>query len=152
RAFSMFARVRPVAYGCVVVITVDHRHVWWTVSTKLARVAGVRKRGVVRPALVEAGFELARAGGPGAVVLREATRMVGVVPNAAYRHFRDRDALLATVRDRAIGELARRMADGMGAQTDARLRLRAVGEAYLAFAREEPGLFDTAFAATEHPQ
>jgi AcrR family transcriptional regulator len=31
--------------------------------------------------------------------------------------------------------------------TGARLRLRAVGEAYMAFAREEPGLFDTAFAA-----
>ncbi|HEX3711228.1 MAG TPA: TetR family transcriptional regulator, partial [Trebonia sp.] len=56
-----------------------------------------RPRGAVRDGLVAAGLELARAGGPEAVVLREATRMVGVVPNAAYRHFADRDELLAAV-------------------------------------------------------
>jgi len=107
---------------------------------------------------VQAGLELARSGGPDAVVLREVTRMVGVVPNAAYRHFADRDALLAAVRDEAVKELARRMADGMAevrpgphTPTGARLRLRAVGQAYLQFARTEPGLFDTAFAAPEHP-
>jgi AcrR family transcriptional regulator len=84
--------------------------------------------------------------------------MVGVVPNAAYRHFADRDALLAAVRDEAVRALARRMATGMsqvraGAHTPtgARLRLQAVGKAYLDFARTEPGLFDTAFAATDHP-
>jgi AcrR family transcriptional regulator len=92
-------------------------------------------------------------------VLREMTRMVGVVPNTAYRHFADRDALLAAVRDEAVRELAQRMADGMSqvragphTPTGARLRLRAVGQAYLDFARTEPGLFDTAFAATnDHP-
>jgi AcrR family transcriptional regulator len=118
---------------------------------------GPRPRGAVRSALVEAGLALARAGGPGAVVLREVTRTVGVVPNAAYRHFADREALLAAVRDEAVRELAERMAARMSrvragphTPTGARLRLRAVGEAYLEFARTEPGLFDTAFAATEH--
>jgi AcrR family transcriptional regulator len=84
--------------------------------------------------------------------------MVGVVPNAAYRHFADRDALLAAVRDEALKQLARKMADGMNqvrpgphTPTGAGLRLRAVGMAYLEFARTEPGLFDTAFAATGHP-
>src|ERR687887_1901684 len=119
---------------------------------------GPRARGTVRSALVDAGFELARSGGPDAVVLREVTRMVGVVPNAAYRHFAHRDALLAAVRDEAVRQLARRMADGMsqvraGAHTPtgARLRLQAVGRAYLEFARTEPGLFDTAFTTTDHP-
>jgi AcrR family transcriptional regulator len=90
-------------------------------------------------------------------VLREVTRMVGVVPNTAYRHFADRDALLAAVRDEAVRELAQRMADRMSqvragphTPTGARLRLRAVGTSYLEFARTEPGLFATAFAATEH--
>ena len=107
---------------------------------------------------MQAGLELARAGGPDAVVLREVTRMVGVVPNAAYRHFTDRDALLAAVRDEAVKELAGRMADGMSkvrpgphTPTGARLRLRAVGRAYLEFARTEPGLFDTAFAVPDLP-
>jgi AcrR family transcriptional regulator len=103
--------------------------------------------------LVAAGLELARIGGPEAVVLREATRMVGVVPNAAYRHFADRDELLAVVCAAAMRELADRMAAGIarvrGEHADpgaARERLGAIGSAYLAFAREEPGLFATAFA------
>src|SRR5919109_2524046 len=119
---------------------------------------GPRPRGTVRAALVQAGVELARSGGPDAVVLREVTRMVGVVPNTAYRHFADRDALLAAVRDAAVRRLAQRMADGMSqvragphTPTGARLRLQAVGKAYLDFARTEPGLFDTAFTTTDHP-
>lgn len=90
---------------------------------------------------------------PHAVVLREATRIVGVVPNAAYRHFADRDELLAAVCTAAIGELADRMAEGVasvpgehGDPVAAGERLRAVGTAYFAFAHDEPGLFATAFA------
>jgi AcrR family transcriptional regulator len=112
-----------------------------------------RPRGAVRDGLVAAGLELARTGGPDAVVLREATRMVGVVPNAAYRHFADRDELLAAVCTAAMRELADRMAAGVarvrgpyGDPAAARRRLNAIGTAYLGFAREEPGLFATAFA------
>jgi AcrR family transcriptional regulator len=112
-----------------------------------------RPRGAVREGLIAAGLELARAGGPDAVVLREATRMVGVVPNAAYRHFADRDELLAAVCAAAMGELADRMAAGVarvrgeyGDPAAAGARLGAIGTAYLEFAREEPGLFATAFA------
>ena len=115
-----------------------------------------RPRGAVRDGLVAAGLELARTGGPDAVVLREATRMVGVVPNAAYRHFADRDELLAAVCAAAMRELAARMAAGValvrgkhGDAAAARLRLRAVGTAYLEFAHEEPGLFATAFAVPQ---
>ena len=112
-----------------------------------------RPRGAVRDGLVAAGLELARAGGPDAVVLREATRMVGVVPNAAYRHFADRDELLAAVCAAAMDELAGRMAAGVarvrghhGDAAAARRRLTAIGVAYLEFAHQEPGLFATAFA------
>ena len=112
-----------------------------------------RPRGAVRDGLVAAGLELARAGGLDAVVLREATRMVGVVPNAAYRHFAGRDELLAAVCAAALRELADRMAAGVarvrgkhGDPAAARRRLRAIGTAYLEFARQEPGLFATAFA------
>ena len=79
--------------------------------------------------------------------------MVGVVPNAAYRHFADRDELLAAVATAAMSELAARMAAGVarvrgkyGDPAAARRRLRAIGRAYLEFARQEPGLFATAFA------
>ncbi|WP_152184999.1 TetR/AcrR family transcriptional regulator [Segeticoccus rhizosphaerae] len=110
-------------------------------------------RGAVRDGLVSAGLELARAGGPDAVVLREVARRVGVVRNAAYRHFADREELLAAVCTAAMRELAARMAAAVGRvrgrygdPVAARHRLRAVGRAYLAFARAEPGLFATAFA------
>jgi AcrR family transcriptional regulator len=79
--------------------------------------------------------------------------MVGVVPNAAYRHFADRDELLAAVCTAAMRELADRMAAGVarvpgeyGDPVAAGGRLGAIGTAYLEFAREEPGLFATAFA------
>jgi AcrR family transcriptional regulator len=115
-----------------------------------------RPRGAVRDGLIAAGLELARTGGPDAVVLREATRMVGVVPNAAYRHFADRDELLAAVCTAAMRELATRMAADVarvhgpyGDPVAAGLRLTAIGVAYLEFAREEPGLFATAFALPE---
>jgi hypothetical protein len=97
-----------------------------------------RPRGAVRDGLVAAGLELARTGGPDAVVLREATRLLAAVCSAAMR------------------ELAGRMAAGVarvpGAYGDpvaARRRLGAVGTAYLEFAREEPGLFATAFAVPQ---
>ncbi|HYX60020.1 MAG TPA: TetR/AcrR family transcriptional regulator [Streptosporangiaceae bacterium] len=115
-----------------------------------------RPRGAVRDGLVAAGLRLARTGGPDAVVLREATRLVGVVPNAAYRHFADRDELLAAVCAAAMGELADRMAAGVarvpgpyGDADAAGLRLGAIGTAYLEFAHEEPGLFATAFAVPQ---
>ncbi|MBO8200949.1 TetR/AcrR family transcriptional regulator [Streptomyces smyrnaeus] len=67
------------------------------------------RHGNLRHALIAAGVELARAGGPDAVVLREATRRAGVVPNAAYRHFTDRRALLSAVSQAALAHLARAM-------------------------------------------
>ncbi len=108
--------------------------------------------GDLRRALLDASLELAREGGPDAVVLREATRRVGVSANAAYRHFADRDALLEAVASRAQAKAADVIAAAIAAVPDegdrrrlARLRFRAVGVGYLRFALAEPGLFRTAF-------
>ncbi|MGA5267172.1 TetR/AcrR family transcriptional regulator [Streptomyces lydicamycinicus] len=110
------------------------------------------RHGDLRNALIEAGLELARQGGPAAVVLRAATRQAGVAPNAAYRHFTDRNALLHAVSQAAMAHLARTMEAEQatlpptsGATAAARARFRAVGTGYLRFAQEEPGLFRTAF-------
>ncbi len=108
--------------------------------------------GDLHQALLAAGVELAREGGPDAVVLREATRRVGVSPNAAYRHFADRDALLDAVGDAGQAALAVAIEEqfvGVPAgdpATVARGHLRAIGTAYVEFARREPGLFRTAFS------
>ena len=111
------------------------------------------RHGDLRRALVDAGIALARGGGPDAVVLREATRRAGVVPNAAYRHFASRDELLQAVRASALAALALAMVDELhrlpppgDAVAFARANLRAIGAAYIGFAQKEPGLFRTAFA------
>jgi AcrR family transcriptional regulator len=126
-------------------------------TAPLATSSHRRPAGQVRRALIEAGMELARMGGPDAVVLREATRRVGVAPNAAYRHFADRDDLLAAVCVGAMAELARRMQAGVKATRRRRkaadtalARLKAIGVAYLEFAMQETGLFNTAFAVPGH--
>src|SRR5271155_6071147 len=71
--------------------------------------------GDLRRTLLDAGVALARDGGPDAVVLREATRRAGVVPNAAYRHFASREALLRAVRAAALAALAVAMEAEMAA-------------------------------------
>lgn len=115
------------------------------------------RHGDLRRALLVCGYELAREGGPGAVTLREATRRIGVTPNAAYRHFADRQALLAGVCDAAQAALADAIEDEQGrAVTGADVRaaaiaaFHAVGTGYVRFARSEPGLFRTAFSVPEN--
>ena len=61
--------------------------------------------GNLRESLIEAGIELARSQGPDGVVLREVARRAGVSHNAAYRHFADREALLAEIARHGMREL-----------------------------------------------
>ncbi|MEO8021332.1 TetR/AcrR family transcriptional regulator [Polaromonas sp.] len=114
------------------------------------------RHGDLRRALLEAGVELARTGGPDAVVLREATRRAGVAPNAAYRHFASREALLQAVRAAALSAVAAAMETELAAVPAdlppadfACAGVRAVGTGYLRFAQAEPGLFRTAFARSD---
>lgn len=114
------------------------------------------RHGDLRQALLDAGVELARSGGPEAVVLREATRRAGVVPNAAYRHYASRHELLQAVRSAALSALAVAIEAELaglpraGSPADfARASLRAVGTGYLRFAQAEPGLFRTAFSVPD---
>lgn len=117
------------------------------------------RHGDLYRALLDAGTEMARLGGPTAVVLREVTRQAGVAPNAAYRHFADRNALLQAVCAAAQAQLAQAIEaewsvveSGGNAADTARAHLRAVGTGYMRFARAEPGLFRTAFSVHEDLQ
>ena len=99
--------------------------------------------GDLSTALIEAGLHLTRTGGPEALTIREATRRVGVSPNAAYRHFIDREALLSAVASAIQHQMAARMQGS--ARRHASDRLRAVGMGYIKFALDEPGWFTVAF-------
>src|SRR5207248_7259019 len=105
--------------------------------------------GSLHSALIEASIALAREGGPDRVILREAARAAGVSHTAAYRHFTDREALLAEVSQHARNELAAEMRRRVNRSTDPLARLQAVGTAYIDFALSQPGLFHTAFSS--HP-
>jgi AcrR family transcriptional regulator len=110
--------------------------------------------GDLRNALIEAATDLARDGGPEAVVLRAAARRVGVSPTAAYRHFAGQAELLHAVKELGGQRLTESM-QAAGAQSAARSgedpaeRVRALGRGYLAFARAEPGLYRVAFCRDE---
>ena len=112
--------------------------------------------GNLREALIDAGVELARTGGPNAVLLRAASREAGVSHNAAYRHYANQEDLLAAVADRCMTELSLLMIERMKQVTvrnpvrRAQERLRAIGRAYIDFARSEPGWFRTAFSSARH--
>src|SRR5215472_18857247 len=109
-------------------------------------------------ALADAATDMARSGGPDAVVLRAAARAAGVSAAAAYRHFADHDELLTVVRQRALDALGAAMRQSLDsdeplpdpAQESVR-RLRALGTAYMRFALEDSGLFRTAFCKPEKP-
>lgn len=112
--------------------------------------------GDLRRALIVEGLQLARAGGPAAVSLREVTRAIGVSPNAAYRHFSDREHLVRAVAGEAQLALARAIqarveaAPSDLAAADASIeRLRRVGLAYIDFARAERGWFELAFSTQD---
>jgi AcrR family transcriptional regulator len=109
--------------------------------------------GNLRVALVEAAVALAEEGGPEAVTLREATRRVGVSPNAAYRHFADVGDLLGAVRIEALAGLTAALRAELSTlgetgepDRDAMARLRVLGNGYVRFALTQPGLFATAFS------
>jgi AcrR family transcriptional regulator len=111
-----------------------------------------RKRGYhhgnLREALIAAALDLIASKGPGGFTFAEAARSAGVSPAAPYRHFRDRDALLADVArqgfDRFESFLATAWNEG---RPDTFTALSNVGRAYLAFARSEPAYYSAMFEA-----
>lgn len=109
--------------------------------------------GNLRASLVEAAVGLARELGPEGIVLREVARRVGVSHNAAYRHFADRDELIAEVARHGLDELVRAMQTRLDAVSvtepvrRARRRLAEIGRGYVDLALAEPGLFRVVFVA-----
>ncbi|HXU58926.1 MAG TPA: TetR/AcrR family transcriptional regulator [Verrucomicrobiae bacterium] len=102
----------------------------------------------MREALIRAALELIAAKGPAGFTFAEAARSAGVSPAAPYRHFRDRDALMADVAARGFelfeAALSRAWKDG---KPDPMTAFEQVGRAYLAFAREEPAYYSAMFEA-----
>ncbi len=112
--------------------------------------------GNLREALIQAALDLIAEKGPGGFSFAEAARAAGVSPAAPYRHFRDRDALLADVAARGFAAFAVALSKAWdGGRPSPRAAFDRVGRAYLAFARAEPAYFSAMFeqglSADDHP-
>ena len=108
--------------------------------------------GQLRPALIAEARTLLDAGGPAAVSLREAARRAGVSATASYRHFADKDALLAAV----AAEGFREFGEALAAPIRQGKPFSEMGRAYVEFALTHPGLFRLMFSPLiakrhEHP-
>jgi AcrR family transcriptional regulator len=110
--------------------------------------------GNLREVLIAAALALIAERGPAGFAFAEVARAAGVSPAAPYRHFRDRNALVAEIArqgfERFTDELDRAW---NGGRPDPVRALENCGRAYLAFARREPAayaaMFETGFALEE---
>ncbi|MBU3064698.1 TetR/AcrR family transcriptional regulator [Nocardia sp. NEAU-G5] len=96
--------------------------------------------GDLRTALIDTAVELLAEQGTQAFTMAEASRRLGVAASAPYRHFHDRDALLAAVAVHAAGLLSRRLAD-IASHQSATDRLATAAHVYVRFASEHRPLF-----------
>lgn len=103
--------------------------------------------GDLREALVEATFELVQEKGVHAFSVAEAARRTGVSAAAPYRHFADRDELLAEAATRAAEELRGRFAAAHATGGSATDRIAAAAVAYVRFAAERRAMFEVLFGA-----
>jgi AcrR family transcriptional regulator len=102
--------------------------------------------GNLREALVDAALDLIAEKGPAGFTFAEAARQAGVSPAAPYRHFRDRDALMADVAKRGFERFEKQLATAWDeGRPNLRQAFERVGKAYLAFARDEPAYFSAMF-------
>lgn len=108
-----------------------------------ARPRATYHHGDLRNALVDAALAAIAEHGAEHFTLRDAARRAGVSPAAPYRHFADRDALLAAVAAACMNRLGAAMAEAVAAAgaTDPLDVFRATGLAYVRFAVEHPAHF-----------
>lgn len=92
--------------------------------------------GDLRAATLLAAGKLLEDQGPAGIVLREVARLAGVSHNAPYRHFTDRDALLAALAAEGFERLGSQLAACPPAD---------MGEAYVQFALDHPQRFRLMF-------
>ena len=107
--------------------------------------------GNLREALLDAARALVAERGPQGFTLTEAARRAGVSPSAPYRHFRDREEVLAELSRRGFALFGQRLQAAAGGGASATEALAGMGPAYLAFAREEPGYYAAMFAFQPPP-
>lgn len=111
--------------------------------------------GNLREALIQAALALIAERGLAGFAVAELARAVGVSPAAPYRHFRDRDAVIAEVARRGFESLSADLRAASASGGPAVAALERCAQAHLAFAaRERPvyaAMFEPDFPVGAHP-
>jgi len=103
--------------------------------------------GDLRHALIQAGLEMLAEGGAAALDLRKVARKAGVSHAAPYRHFADKQALVAAINEEGFRRLAERIRSTLReAPDDPFEQLQAIARAYVQFAQEHPWLMREMFS------
>lgn len=104
--------------------------------------------GKLKEALVRAALDLIGEKGPAGFTFADAARWAGVSPAAPYRHYRDRDELLADVARRGFEVFADRLTEAWNeGKPEPMAAFERVGKAYLAFARSDASYYAAMFEA-----
>ncbi|MEV0393764.1 TetR/AcrR family transcriptional regulator [Polymorphospora rubra] len=101
--------------------------------------------GSLRQALVDGAHQLLVESGEAGFSLNNLARRLGVSTAAPYRHFADRDALLATVAEQGYAKLDTALRTAAGGSVEPAEQLLQMGVAYLSFATANPALFGIMF-------
>jgi AcrR family transcriptional regulator len=115
-------------------------------NSKVADKGGRYHHGDLRRALVDAALELVKEQGPSGITLREAARRAGVTHAAPYRHFADKEALLAAVAEEGFMRL-KETVEAAITNVEPKNGVEAIGISYVRFARENPSQFRVMFGS-----
>jgi len=107
--------------------------------------AGSYHHGDLKRALIDAAIHIINRHGRRALTLRAVAAAAGVSKNAPYRHFTNKEALLAAVAEEGFRELTRRMEETARRTDDPLERIIQESHVYVSFALGNPAQFDVMF-------
>ncbi len=102
--------------------------------------------GDLRDALVQAALREAEQGGPEAISIKALAKKLGVSQPAPYRHFADREALLAAVTAEAFRQFTACLRDSVS-RPSKRSKLSRLAQATLGFGLQRNGIYRLMFAS-----
>lgn len=114
-------------------------------NTKVAAAAAPYHHGDLHKALLDAANDILRETGRWDFSLREVARRAGVSHNAPYRHFADKDALLAAIGASGFALLREHSTAAIDGMTNPAAMLAALGKAYIAFGVQNPAIYRLMF-------
>src|SRR5215470_4234330 len=107
--------------------------------------------GDLRRAVIEAALRAIEQVGTESLSLRDLARRLGVSHQAPYRHFADKQALLAAIARDGFARLVERLRAGPKLDADITTALIESGVNYVAFAVENPAYYRVMFATSGTP-